>query len=425
MPEFNCDLHYHGPYAGGVSKNMSIPVIAEQAQLKGLDVVVTSDATHGAWLKHCEEHLKEVENGVYHHEKFNTQFLVGTEVQDQNRVHHLIYLPDFTRAHELRDILSKFGKLDHVMAGRPQLKLSPEKLAEIVESVNGIIGPAHAFTPYFGVYAHYDSVQTAYGGMGKSISFIELGLSADSYFADLIPENHDYNFLTFSDSHSPWPHRIGREFTRMQMKRVNFNELKKTLDRKGENRITLNAGFNPREGKYHATACNLCYTYFPIDDAVKLKWRCNKCNGSIKKGVRDRILELAGGNKTEKHPSFRPPYKHLLPLAEIIQLTTGSKDVTSTGVQSVWKQLVNEFENEISILLEVPIVDIEKIHSGVAKSLDSFRKGWVVYVPGGGGKYGQPIICSSVEHCAEMQSQIDSGNVPQPKTPQKSLGDFG
>jgi uncharacterized protein (TIGR00375 family) len=428
MPEFNCDLHYHGPYAGGVSKNMSIPLIAEQAQLKGLDVVVTADSTHKDWLQHCKENLVETENGVYKHEKFNTIFLVGTEVQDQTRVHHLIYLEDLTRAQELREKLLPFGNLDHVMAGRPQLQLNPEKLAEIVEKVGGIVGPTHSFTPYFGVYAHYDSVEKAYGQFGRSISFIELGLSADSYFADLIPENHQYNFFTFSDSHSPWPHRIGREFTKIKMKKPDFNELKKALERKGENKITLNAGLNPREGKYHATACNLCYHHFSLQEMRALNWKCPHCNGTIKRGVRDRIMELAKGDKTEKHPDFRPPYQHLLPLAEIIQLTVGGKDPTLDGVQRIWKEFVNEFGNEIRTILDTPVAELETVHKEVAHSIDSFRKGWVAYYPGGGGKYGAPFIAHSVEELNRLNAEIEKGILPgaiKQKTPQKKLGDFG
>ncbi|MBU1939599.1 phosphotransferase, partial [Candidatus Micrarchaeota archaeon] len=63
MHEYNCDLHFHGPYSGGVSKNMQIPVIAEQARLKGLDVVCTSDILHAKWLEHVKESITERGNG--------------------------------------------------------------------------------------------------------------------------------------------------------------------------------------------------------------------------------------------------------------------------------------------------------------------------------------------------------------------------
>ena len=47
MKEFDADLHFHGLYSGGVSKNILPSVIAEQAQLKGLDIVSISDILHG------------------------------------------------------------------------------------------------------------------------------------------------------------------------------------------------------------------------------------------------------------------------------------------------------------------------------------------------------------------------------------------
>lgn len=422
MQEFNCDLHYHGPFAGGVSKHMSIPIIAEQAQLKGLDLVVTSDSIHSEWLQHCKENLQEVENGIYAHSSFKTQFVVGTEVIDNHRVHHLIYLEDFTRAEELRAKLLPHGRLDGAMAGRPMLRLNGEQIAGIVEQVGGMIGPAHSFTPYFGILAHYNRISECYGELSKNVRFMELGLSADTQFADMIVDNHNYEFVCYSDSHSPWPHRIGREFTRMRMHRPSFQELQKVFERKGENKITLNAGLDPREGKYHATACNACYQHYSLDEAQKLNMRCSICKGSIKRGVRDRIAMLAGPNPACS-PEWRPPYRHILALAEIIQITLEAKEPTSDKVQEVWKKFVDAFGTEIHALLDAPLHELREVDHKVAENIESFRNGCVVYYPGGGGKYGIPFICKNEEdkqmkllEIAEMEKGKNKG--------QKTLGDF-
>ncbi|MFH1255787.1 MAG: phosphotransferase [Candidatus Diapherotrites archaeon] len=410
MNEYNCDLHFHGLYSGGVSKNMHPPIIAEQAGLKGLHVVSTSDALHGKWFKELETELVEEENGVLKHKKFDTYFITGVEVEDANRIHQLIFLPDLSTALNLKESLKGTANFECFGCGRPRIKLSAEQLAEKVFDAGGIIGPAHAFTPYFSVYAHFDSVKKAFGEMAGKISFIELGLSADSYFADLIEENHNYGFLTASDSHSPWPFRIGREFMRIKMKKPSFGELKKALEQKEEKLITLNVGLDPREGKYHATACNGCFEKFSMEQAVQLKWRCPKCRGQIKRGVRDRISELASFTK-ETHPPFRPPYLHLLPLAEIIQSALGIKNVQAQRVQSAWRDFVSRFKTEIAVQVDAPENELLEVNESIGKKIIAFRKGWTLYIPGGGGDYGKPIVCDSEEEFQrkkkEMKDELD------------------
>ena len=424
LHEFNCDLHFHGLYSGGVSKNMLLPVIAEQSLLKGLHVCSTADITHAKWFEHVKENIAEESNGCFKAKNAEVFFIVGTEIQCNDRVHNLVYLPDLAEAQNLREKLKGFGILDSWGCGRPRLRLSSEMLAEKVQDCHGIVGPAHAFTPYFSVYAHFDSVKDCYKSQHKNIHFMELGLSADSYFADLIADNHNYQFLTCSDSHSPWPHRIGREFTRIKMKEPNFKELKKALEEKEEKLVTLNAGLDPREGKYHMTACNDCYLRFSMQDAIAFRWRCPKCGADIKRGVRDRI-EMLASTKEETHPSFRPPYLHLLPLAEIIQLTLGTKQVEAPEVQSLWKNFVERFGNEIAALVDAPVEELKEVHEQTALNVDAFRKGFVVYSPGGGGQYGIPFICKSTEDCKKKEKELETGLKEQQKFKgQKTLGEF-
>lgn len=928
MREYNCDLHFHGPYSGGVSKNMLIPIIAEQTKLKGLDIVGTADILHKKWFEHVKENLVEETNGIYSSKKNGMNFIVQTEVQDMQRVHHLVFLPDLSSALNLKESLSGKAVFDSMGCGRPIIRLNAEQIAEKVADANGIIGPAHAFTPYFSVYAHFDSLKKLYGRMWENIYFIELGLSADSYFADLIEENHNYQFITASDSHcvhpntviyledgqiipikkihnplrtlsidfekdlkqdisipfkltkkpspkkmykislrtkeiivtpehrffilengeikekyasklkegdlvatlnklkfgkfsqelpkpkidyffiinsaglnylkkkreerrllqrdvaeylnihgdyvwrlekgnhrinekylmqlfalykiepqeftvkfkikktptikfpsytnvrfcqilgyllgdggtkigkkgrqlglydknkkllerycklieqefnvkrtitkksgeesfrlrypaaildfinlvspdlitystkrkipslayklpkietaaflrglfdaegcvghhnidicssnlfllkqvqtlllkfginsylyrdllektkqkyrhrlfiygqqslklflkhvgfssipkqeklkkylsslkqkekdsyvdylpllnsvkeiitklnikqksfpktlngffyskkrkirrrnlrqmvliiekqinrmkiknpevieklrklklfvesdiswqpinkneiikanckyvydltipgyenyvaegiivhnSPWPYRIGREFTRMNLKEPSFKEIKKALEKKEEKLITLNVGLDPREGKYHCTACNNCFVKYSPREALQFKWKCIKCGGTIKKGVRDRITELAKF-KEEIHPEFRPRYIHCLPLAEIIQSAVGVKDVKSQQVQSIWKDFVERFDNEVNALIDVKVEELATVNEMVARKVEAFRNGWVLYIPGGGGNYGKPLIFNSEDELKRKKEEM-------------------
>ena len=421
--EFNCDLHFHGPYSAGVSKNMLVPVIAEQGKLKGLDVCGMADLLQGTWMKHLRENIVERENGVFTDKKEQMFFIPQVEIQCNQRVHHLVFLPDFASAKNLKDSLEGKAVFDSWGCGRPVIRLSAEEIAGKVTDAGGIIGPAHAFTPYFSVYAHFDSVAELYGSMAKEVKFIELGLSADSYFADMIPENRGLQFLTNSDSHSPWPYRIGREFTRIKMREPSLNELRKAIWEKEEKRLTLNVGLDPREGKYNVTACNACYAKFELKAAEKLNWRCPECRGAIKRGVKDRIMMLADFEK-EIHPDFRPPYQHLVPLAEIIQIAKGVAGINTGKVQGLWREFVDRFENEINALVDAPISELKKVDASVAEKVNSFRNGWVQYEAGGGGEYGKPIICDSKEEFEKKgKEQVQEEKARNSKM-QKSLNDF-
>ena len=423
MKEFNCDLHFHGPYSSGVSKNMVVPVIAEQARLKGLDVCGTADLLQGSWMKHLKENVFERENGVFLDKREQLYFVPQVEVQCNQRVHHLIFLPDFASAENLKESLKGKAIFDSWGCGRPVIRLNAAEIAERVFDANGIIGPAHAFTPYFSVYAHFDSLEGLYGEAGKKVNFIELGLSADTCFADMIPGNRKLQFLTCSDSHSPWPYRIGREFTRVEMERPCFKELKKALERSGEAGVKLNVGLDPREGKYHLSACNSCYTKFGMQQAQRLKWRCPKCGGQIKRGVKDRIAMLSDGKSAS--PEFRPPYLHTIPLAEIAQIALKVQGINSSGVQGVWRDFVDRFGTEINALVYAGEDELKEVNPRVAQKVISFRKGLVHYIPGGGGQYGKPVICDSEEEFRKKAKEIEEEQREKSGfSGQKTLGEF-
>lgn len=424
MPEYTLDLQLHGKFAGGVSKNMEIPVIAGQSQLKGLDIVVTGDILHKQWFEHVKQNITEESNGVYSDQGGKINFIIGGEVEDKNKVHHLFYLPSLESAQELREKLAKFGNLDCIMCGRPYIRLSPEEIAQKISEAGGIFGPAHSFTPYTGIYAHYDSLKNAYGEMHRELLFIELGLSADTDLADTISDNHKYSFLTSSDAHSPWPHRMGREFARMKMQKPDFHSLKCAFAEREEKSITLNAGLNPKEGKYHCTACNNCFAKYSIRDAEHLKWKCAKCKYDIKRGVRERI-EMLSDTERGIHPKFRPPYMHMLPLAEIIQSALKSKGVETKKVQSRWISLIEKLGNEISILVDAPEEELLRADAEIGEKIIAFRKGLVHYIPGGGGNYGKPIICNSEKDFARIKEEMKYELAcPDGRGPQKSLEDF-
>ena len=424
MKEYNLDLQMHGRYAGGVSKNMLIPVMAEQTKLKGLDVLVTADILHKKWFEHVKKNLEEESNGVYRDLKGNCNFIVGGEIEDSKRIHHLFYLPSLEAAQELREKFKGKGNLDCILCGRPKLRVTAEEFAQSVSDAGGIFGPAHSFTPYTGIYAFFDSLKDAYGEMHSKLNFIELGLSADTNSADRIKENHSYTFLSSSDAHSPWPHRIGREFNRIKMAKPDFKSLKKAIEQKDEKLITLNVGLNPKEGKYHCTACNSCFSKYSLEQAEQLKWKCLKCTGQIKRGARDRI-EILANVEEGTHPSFRPKYVHSLPLAEIIRQAVQTKGINTRAVQSKWKDFIERFGNEIFVLVDATESELNEVDKSIAQKIIAFRKELVLYIPGGGGDYGKPIICSSKEEMEKKKIELKNELAGiSDISNQKTLGQF-
>ncbi|MGC9310215.1 MAG: TIGR00375 family protein [Candidatus Aenigmatarchaeota archaeon] len=382
MPfEINADLHLHSKYARGTSEKMELPVMAEQAKLKGIQLMATGDCIHNKWLEHIKANL-EGTGGIY--ECRGTKFLMQTEVQDKNRVHHVIFLPSVSKAEELREkLLRHSNNLD--ADGRPWLHLGGEEIAESVLSCGGLLGPAHAFTPYFGVYAHFDALQSCYGGHAKQIRFLELGLSADTAMANKIQELKNVTFLSNSDCHSPYPLRLAREFNRLRLEDFTFGEFEKALKNEGGRGVVLNVGFHPAHGKYHRSRCKKCLIFYSGEEGKKYSWRCPSCGGTINKGVVDRANELS----CWEGRADRPKYIHIYPLTEIIAIAHGISTLTSKTVTNLWQTFVETFGNEIDALISVPVEDLKRIDEKTAAYVQAFREDKIEQVPGGAGVYGK------------------------------------
>lgn len=367
---------------------MNFENISKQGKLKGLHLIGTGDALHPLWIKEIKL-LAASSDGIY--EKNGCKFIATAEVEDSRRVHHLILLPDISSAESLRGMLKKFS-VDIDRDGRPHLSINGEELVDFVEEAGGLIGPSHAFVPWTSIYKEHNSLNECYGENARKIKFLELGLSADTFLADYIDELRDLTFLSNSDAHSPWPHRLGREFNRLNVSGVTFKDIRKALERADGNKIELNVGLDPRLGKYHRTACVKCFRIYSLDEAAKIKWRCTECRGLIKKGVSDRIMELSVSKKSMS-PMHRPKYIRVAPLAEILSFALKTSNIYSPKIQDAWKKLVTEFGSEISVLLDTPVGDVERLSDErTAKFISAFREGKFDVAEGGGGKYGEILF---------------------------------
>lgn len=375
----NADLHVHSKYSMATSKNMNPETMAVESMKKGLNLIATGDALHSKWLEELEDQLTPLDDmGIYktNIEGVSTNFITTTEVEDNERIHHLLIIPSLEVAWQMRD---EFIVKNMDADGRPKIRMHASEIIDIAKDYDCIVGPAHIFTPWTGIFKTYDSIEECYG---QKVDFVELGLSSDTILADTIEELHDYPFLTNSDSHSPWPHRIGREFNKIDLSELSFKALKKAI---GSDKILENYGINPRMGKYHETGCIKCYKLYDIKDAQNNNMKCS-CGGQIKKGVKSRIDELSTLAEG-KHPKNRPHYQYVLPLAELLS-TVHDKGVTTKYVQTRYNQLIEEFSNEIDVLINIPVEKIAIIDKKLASIIQAYRTNNLDVIPGRGGQYG-------------------------------------
>lgn len=365
----NTDLHLHSCFSMATSPDMVPEHILAGCRIKGIDVIGSGDALHPEWRKMWEPYVDN---------EFGITVIPQTEVEDSSRVHHVILAETFDQFAELQDMFEPVcGHL--TTAGRPHLQLGGEEIATAVHDVGGMIGPAHAFTPWTSLFAAFTSPSECYGE--ETFEFCELGLSADSTYGAGIAEFADVPFLTNSDAHSPTPIKLGREFTRMDL---STDSPKSVLAGISSGNIVLNAGFFPEEGKYNRTACTRCYQQFSLAEAEHFHWKCPHDNGRIKLGVRERAEKLS----TLAEPTQRPPYLKMIPLGEMIARVLGTASPNTKKCKELYNRFVETFDNEIAVLLEIPKQDLCSVSCEVADAVIKMREGQVTLFPGGGGKYG-------------------------------------
>ncbi|GBE56453.1 hypothetical protein BMS3Bbin16_00659 [archaeon BMS3Bbin16] len=377
MIQIDCDFHIHSRFSAATSKKMTLETISEGAHQKGLNVIATGDALNKFWLEEIEE--LSFKNGLG--EQNGCRFIVTTEVEDRNRVHHLILFRDLESAHLLRGLVEDLSP-DIDRDGRPHLRAGGEEIARACHESGALVGPAHAFVPWTSVYKEFNTLKECYGS--EKVDFLELGLSADTSLASSISELRGIPFLSNSDAHSASPHRLGREFNRLSVEKPSFEEIRKALFGEDDRSIILNVGLDPRLGKYHRTACIKCYRHFSLKEAEGFGWRCPECRARIKKGVFERTGELRDGPET-----MRPKYLRIAPLAEIISKVVGVKSVYSKKVNTLWTSLVEANKSEIAVLLDASIESIAEVDTAVAAAIKLYREEKFTISEGGGGRYGE------------------------------------
>lgn len=393
MEEIFADLHVHigrsesgKPIKITAARSLNFANIAREcADRKGINVVGIIDCASPYVIEDIENFLKtgeayEIEDGgiIY---KDKVCILLGSEVETSEvgrngkcgAAHNVCFFPHLSDIKAFSEEMSHHIK--NITLSTQRLNVSGYELIDIVERYNGILIPAHCFTPFKSYYGNcVDRMKDIFKEKFNKIFAIELGLSADTYLADMISELEDKTFVTNSDAHS-LP-KIAREYNKMLVKDISFKEIVKALKGEDGRKVICNYGLDPKLGKYHRTFCDNCNQVIETKEPVEI---CPYCGSDkVTFGVFDRI-ELIKDKKESKSPKQRPPYIYQVPLTFIPGL--GSKTID---------KLLNKFGTEMTILHNLSKDDIEAIvGEKVASEIIASREGKMKIQAGGGGMYGK------------------------------------
>ena len=393
MYDIYADLHVHigrsesnKPIKITAARSLNFANIAKECvEKKGINLVGIIDCASPYVIEDIEKFLITGEayeipdGGIIYKDK--VCIILGSEIEtseinDEGKTgsaHNLCYFPT------LNDIKAFSSEMSHhiknITLSSQRADISAYELIDIVEKYNGILIPAHCFTPHKSFYGNCtDSLKKIFKEKYDRVLAIELGLSSDTFLADQISELETKSFLTNSDAHS-LP-KIAREYNKMQLEGISFKEFLMALKNENGRKIVANYGLDPKLGKYHRTYCEICDKRIPGDAPVT---RCDSCESkNITMGVYDRIEIIKDKNET-KSPEIRPEYIYQIPLTFIPGL--GGKTID---------KLLNHFGTEMTILHQLSNDDIEAVvGSKIAKNIISARDGKMHIVEGGGGVYGK------------------------------------
>lgn len=435
--QYIADLHIHGRHSQATSKALDIPNLEKYGKIKGINLLGTGDFTHPKWIEHIKENLTEDGSGFLQ-TKTGMDFILTTEISliysqggKGRRVHNLVFAPDLDAVKQITDWLLTKGRIDY--DGRPIFKIPcpefVESLRDISEDIEVV--PAHIWTPWFSMFGSksgFDSVKECFGDQTKYIHAYETGLSSDPEMNWRVSQLDKYNQVSFSDLHSFWPWRMGREATMFDINR-SYKDFLKAL-RTGSG-LTQTIEVDPNYGKYHVDGHRKCNVIFDPEESKKHNGICPVCKKELTIGVLNRVEEMADRPEGFK-PEGAKPFLRLLPLADIISLISG-KAVATKGVWKTYQEVTALGESEFDVMINVPEEDILKnIEPRLAQAIIDNRNMKIKIKPGYDGVYGVPLIGDIKEEPTktetqepEIKSDAQFGPVKEFKTPkQKGLNDF-
>ena len=384
------DLHIHSRYSRACSKNIDFKNLVKWAKIKGLNLLGTGDFTHPLWLREIKTELLDNGKGLYYFEDF--PFIITGEIclmysQGKGRKIHIVMLvPSMEIADKINSYLDTKGRRDY--DGRPIFNIPADEFTREMMKISKDIEliPAHIWTPWFGIFGNssgFDSLKEAFKEEINNIHAIETGMSSDPEMNWRISELNNKAIVSFSDSHSFWPFRLGREATIFNKTDSYFELIRQIREIDFIGTIET----DPAYGKYHRDGHRLCNFSCDSRKTEELNGICPICKKPLIIGVENRVNKLADQG-TEKNPKRKIFYK-LLPLHEIIALAIEGK-IEGKKTWSIYNNLIQEFRNEFNILLNVSKEQFIKanVDDKLIELILKNRVGKIHVRPGYDGVYG-------------------------------------
>ena len=407
-----CDLHLHSRYSLATSPALDIRSLALGAKRVGIDLLAAPDFTHPLWREEMRDELEETQPGSGVFSAYGRSFVLVSEVsciwrQDgrSRRVHFLITAPDIEAVEKMS---IKFATLQNLESdGRPIFKISALDLLAIVRDADPKceVIPAHVFTPWYGIFgakSGFDSMEECFGGAADQIIAVETGLSSDPAMHWTVPDSRTRAIVSFSDAHSIGS--LGREATVLNVDELSYDGIVKALR---DRTIVETYEFHPEHGKYHHDGHRKCGVRLHPTESAELNDICPNCHRTMTLGVLNRSRSLSdggndnvirNGNGTLQDAVGRfAPYRHLIPLDEILAFTLGVGK-SSNRVKRTENALIDEFGSEFNVLLHADASDITELMEGddAARAIVDARRGDVHVEPGYDGVYGSAIPRSAI-----------------------------
>lgn len=397
--EFFADLHLHSKYSRACSKNLDLENLVYWGKFKGVNLFGTGDFTHPAWLAQLREKLEDNGQGFFRlkNSKEDIYFALTCEISSifsrqgtVKRIHYVVMFPDFASVEKFNQRLSLVAKLSS--DGRPITGLDVKNALKLALEVNPdvIFIPAHIWTPWFsllGSMSGFNSIDEAFEELTEKIYAVETGLSSDPGMNWRLSQLDRFQIVSFSDAHSPQPHRIGRETTVFELEAPSYFKLQQALKSPTEkNKIKMTTEFYPEEGKYHFDGHRLCNVCSSPQESKQNKYLCPVCGRRVTIGVMSRVEELAD-RPANFQPANRPAYKNLVPLTEVIAKLLKTQPITQK-VFKLYFQLIEAADNEFNLWLGEVDLSQAGLPANIIEGINKAKAGCLLIKPGFDGEYG-------------------------------------
>jgi DNA helicase-2/ATP-dependent DNA helicase PcrA len=415
---FIADFHIHSHLSRATARNLNLEHLNLWAQLKGIRILGTGDFTHPQWFSELREKLECTEPGLF---KLGPEFATETEPQvfgscqgpvrfmlsaeisciykkngRTRKNHNVVFVPDFESAEKLNRALERIGNIRS--DGRPILGLDARDLLETVLDVSpdAHLIPAHIWTPWFSLFGSksgFDSLEECFGDLSDMVFAVETGLSSDPPMNWRLSALDELALISNSDAHSP--SNVGREANIFETD-LSYFSMFDALRSGDSSRFLGTIEFFPEEGKYHHDGHRKCNMRMSPKESLEHNNVCPKCGRPVTIGVMHRVEELADRDEGLR-PKGAPPFRSLLTLPEIIAQTKGVGPKTN-WVQAQYRQLLDQYGPEFTILMDLPLEDLEaKGDVVIAEGLRRMRQRQIDIAAGYDGEFGSITLFTPEE----------------------------